>query len=101
MKSFEVSDCGVDEFVRRLTGALENRELGKIVSFKKEGNAMVVTISKLGTTEQRYKIDPLGAQGFRGTLANEKLALAHRPFKSEFESKIVSAMEKLGAKVTG
>jgi hypothetical protein len=99
MKSIELETMLHTEFVEKLKAALAGREIAKIVSFRTAPEEITVIFSKLGTTEIKYQVVSK-ASGFVATLATEKVALAHRPFKSEIQAKLVSAMQKIGAKVT-
>lgn len=98
MKRIEMAGMAPGEFVERIRGAIAGREIEKIVSFRSAPQEIVVIFSKLGTTEIKYDVKPQG-DGFVATLASEKVALAHRPFKADMESKLVAVMQKIGAKV--
>lgn len=97
IKSFEAAGS-TDEFVTTISSELSKRELGKIVSLKKDGSDLLVVFSKLGTSEIRFQIDVVG-QGFKATLKNEKIAFAHRPFRGDIEAKLASILSKNGAKM--
>lgn len=97
MKSFEHASVSADEFVQKVKAVIANRELGKMTTIAKAGDEIVVTISKMGTTEIRYAVAAVGS-GFKAHLSNEKIAFAHRPFRADIEGKLQSVMEKLGAK---
>lgn len=98
MKSFEVKGDSPDAFIAKVMTAIGGRDLGKIVSFKHASGEMSVIFSKLGTTEIKYSVDQTG-EGFKAALKSEKVALAHRPFRSDIEGKLISVMKKLGARV--
>jgi hypothetical protein len=100
VKSIRHEALGVKEFLAKVEAAIEGREIAKIVSFKGSPSEIVVIFSKLGTTEIKYEVKPDG-QGFAATLKSEKIALAHRPFKADIESKLMGVMERIGARVEG
>lgn len=97
MQAFEVSDSSPDVFLVKVREALTGRALGQIASLSREGQELVVKFSRLGTSEVRYRIDTVGA-GFRATKSSEKIALAHRAFRDDIESRLQKTLEKLGAR---
>ena len=99
MKSFEVASTSSDDFLKQVVETIAGRELGNITTLSKLGNEIIVTISKLGTTELKYALENSGA-GFKASLKSEKIAFAHRPFRADIEGKLQRVMEKLGAKCT-
>lgn len=98
IKSFEAASS-TDDFVKTISGELSKRELGKIVSLKKDGADLLVVFSKLGTSEIRFQVDAVGT-GFKATLKNEKIAFTHRPFRGDIEAKFASILTKNGAKIS-
>lgn len=100
IKGFEVKGVSADDFVKKITSELSSRELGKIVSLKKEGGEILVIFSKLGTSEIRFNLESL-QDGFKVALKNEKIAFAHKPFRAEMEAKLASVLTKNGAIVQG
>jgi|GEM_PF-591579 len=98
MKSIQTEGMNTQDFVDKMKGALEGREIGKIVSFRATASEIVVVFSKLGTTEITYSVAPAGT-GFMATLKNEKVAFAHKPFRTDMEAKLMHIMKKIGAKV--
>lgn len=99
MKTFEVATASADDFLKQVIEAIHGRELGNMTTLQKSGNEITVTISKLGTTELKYLLEPLST-GFKAALKSEKIAFAHRPFRADIEGKLQRVMEKLGAKCT-
>lgn len=99
MKRIEVAGMAPGEFVERIKGAIAGRELGKIVGFRSSPQEIVVVFSKLGTTEITYDVRSQG-DGFVATLASEKVAFTHKPFKADMAAKLVSVMQRIGAKVS-
>lgn len=99
IKSFEVNGMGAEEFLRKITQELSSRELGKIVSLRKDASDLVVMFSKLGTSEIRYDIQA-AEDGFKVSLKSEKIAFAHKPFRAEMEAKLASVLAKNGAKIS-
>ncbi len=85
--------------IEKIKNALGGRELGKMVSFDHVGNQMVVTISKFGTSTLTFSTKP-ASTGTHLILDKEKIALAHRPLKSEVTDKIVKVIQQAGGTVT-
>jgi hypothetical protein len=100
MKSFGMQSGTHSEFVGKVTESLQGRELGKIVSLEATPQEVIVTFSKLGTSEIVYTCSAASAGGFHATLKGEKIAFTHRAFRSDMESKLAKVMEKLGATVS-
>lgn len=99
IKGFEVNGLALEEFVSKITDELAGRELGKIVSLKKDGADLLVVFSKLGTSEIRFQVET-ASQGFKVALKSEKIAFAHKPFRAEMEAKLASVLTKNGAQVS-
>jgi len=97
VKGFESADISISQFVKNVENALEGRDLGEIVSFKLSGNELFVTFSKLGKSELKYVIEG-GTEGFKAKLIAEKIALTHRPLKSDITARLARVMEKQGAR---
>ena len=93
-------DTDPQVIVEKLENAMTGRQLSKMVSFNMAGGEMVVTISKLGTSSLYFTCDK-SATGCHFALIKEKIALAHRPLKSEVTEKIVKVIEKAGGLVSG
>ncbi len=85
--------------IDKIKNALGGRELGKMVSFDQQGDEMVVTISKFGTSTLHFacKETPNGSQL---TLGKEKIAMTHKPLKNEVTDKIVKVIQQAGGTVT-
>lgn len=99
MKSIELEAQAPQAFIQSVRAALEGREIGKIASFRVSDTEIAVVFSKLGTTELVYEVKPKGS-GFVATLKSEKVAFAHRAFRTDIEAKLRKIMEKCGAKVS-
>lgn len=84
--------------IDKIKTALGNRELGKMVSFDRQGDEMVVTISKFGTSTLHFACKET-ADGSQLTLGKEKIALAHKPLKNEVTDKIVKVIQQAGGSV--
>lgn len=87
-----------DKIVESLEEAMGGRQLSKIVSFSVEASAMVVTISKLGTSTLTFSRKET-TDGTEFTLTKEKIALAHKPMKSEVKGKILKVVTKAGGTI--
>ncbi len=85
--------------VEKIKTALGGRELGKMVSFDQNGQEMVVTISKFGTSTLTFNCAST-ADGCKLTLGKEKIALAHKPLKNEVTEKIIKVIQQAGGNVT-
>lgn len=85
--------------INKLKEVMGDRELSKMVSFDKQADGLLVTISKLGTSTLQFDLKP-SSQGTHLTLAKEKIALAHRPLKNEVTNKIIKVIEQAGGKVS-
>ena len=96
MKGFASTEISISQFVTNVEAALAGRDLGEIVSFKQTGSELLVTFSKLGKSELRYSIENASG-GFKAKLIAEKIALTHRPLKSDITSRLARVMEKHGA----
>lgn len=86
------------EVISKIETALSGRSLGDMVSFNEKPSAIEVVISKLGTSTLTFDAKK-NKDGFDLNLAQEKIAFAHRAFKDEVKSKLVSVIEKAGGKV--
>ena len=98
MKAFDVSNSTPADFLASFQGALKGRALGDIVSMRRDGGDVLITFSRLGTSEVRFKVTEREG-GFRCERGAEKIAFAHKAFRGEIESKVAKVLEKLGAKV--
>ena len=76
-----------------------DRKLGEMVSFKLVSAGLDVVISKLGTSTISFK-EKVMDDGIEYTLAGEKIAFAHKPFKDEVTQKIAKVIQASGGKVT-
>ena len=85
----------IDNIQEKLSG----RNLGKIVSLDLAPNSsLTVTIKKAGKSTLEFDID--GAKsGVVWSLRKEKIALAHRAFKSEVLEKIRGIVEQAGGEL--
>jgi hypothetical protein len=96
MKGFSSTQVSIETFVQNVESALSGRDLGEIVSFALAGDELLVKFSKLGQSELRYNIERLQV-GFQAKLAKEKIALMHKPLKSDITARLARVMEKQGA----
>jgi hypothetical protein len=81
-----------------IKSALGDRKLSEMVSFAMTTGNLEVTISKFGTSTLQFSEKPV-ANGLEYSLANEKIAFAHKAFKDEVTQKILRVIEKAGGKV--
>jgi len=95
--SFKESDA--KKIVKNLADSLEDRELGKICKFSLDGNDIVVTISKMGTSEIVFA-GKSSKDGMEFSLSKEKIAFTHRPFKDEVVDKIRKVVTGCGGTVS-
>ena len=86
------------DIVSAITKTMEGRSLGDLVSIHEAGNGLLVKISKLGTSTLEFERKDDG-QFAVFTLTTEKIAFAHKAFKSEVTAKLVHVIEKSGGKV--
>lgn len=78
--------------------AMGGRKLAEMVHFNLGKGKLEVVISKLGTSTLQFKEHEV-ASGIEYSLESEKIAFAHKAFKDEVKSKILSVIEKAGGKV--
>ena len=97
-QAFCFDAIGGDEFVKKFTENIKSRAIGEFLNIEHSGNDLVITINKLGTSVLRYKIEGNGA-GCKIVPVEEKIAWAHKAFKSEMEDKLIKTIEKLGGKI--
>jgi hypothetical protein len=104
IKTIAFTQKSSQEFVSQVSAQLAGRELGKIVSLAAQGNAIVVCFSKFGKSELTYDVAVAANSGSSGimtaTLISEKIALAHRAFRSNIEGKLKKVLIACGAKLT-
>ncbi|MBX9703666.1 MAG: hypothetical protein K2X39_05890 [Silvanigrellaceae bacterium] len=98
IKGFSLENLSSQDFVNKVTSAIQGRELGKIVSLKIENNQMLVLFSKLGKSEVVYDIISQGS-GFKCVFKSEKIALTHKPLRSTIEGKLEQIFVSQGAKI--
>lgn len=98
IKSFSIPDSNIQDFVQQVTASLAGRELGKLASLSFAGQNLTIVFSKLGKSELVYSIEAMGS-GFKCVHRSEKIALTHRPLRSEIESKLSKVLESSGARV--
>ena len=86
------------EIITQIEDKLDGRKLGKIVRFTLSGHDLEVTIKKVGTSSLFF----MGAStngGFDWVLEKEKIALAHKAFRSEMLKKIAKIVDQIGGKM--
>ncbi len=100
LKTISVTQQTANDFTQNVGDKLSGRELGKIVSFEVKGDELIVQISKLGKSVLAYGVEKTEHSGFVARLKSEKIALAHRAFRSEIESKLSKVLKECGAEVS-
>ena len=88
-----------DKIIADIQNAMGDRALSKMVKFEMGGDELVVVISKMGTSKLVFS-EACHDGGIVYTLTKEKIAFAHKAFKDDVTSKIVSVITKAGGKVT-
>ena len=87
-----------EEIINDIETQLGGRKLGKILDFKISGSGLEVVIKKMGTSTLTFEQDS-NKSGTSWTLTKEKIALTHRPMKSDMLGKITAIIEKTGGKI--
>lgn len=97
MQSFDVDSGSPEAFTLRMREAMVGRALGSIATVTVACDELVLTVSRLGTSEVRFRTTPSGT-GFRAVRSGEKIALPHRPFREEMERKLEGVVRKAGGR---
>jgi hypothetical protein len=84
-----------DAILRSIQDQLRGRKLGDLSTLTLRNNQLTVTISKLGTSTLTFLVQPRGADTDI-SLTQEKLALTHKPFRAEVETKVLRLVERAG-----
>jgi len=87
-----------NKIIEKITDALGGRELGKMVQFHLQGEDLVVTISKLGTSTLTFT-NKGNKSGLKYELTNEKIAFTHKAFKDDVKAKLHKVIEQAGGKI--
>jgi len=98
VRGFEIESIDVDTFVRRAAEALAQRGLDGVVAVARDGAELVITLSKMATSELRFAVEPLES-GFRATPASQHISPLHSPFLGMFEQGFADVLTRLGARV--
>ena len=91
----EYNNGSPSEILSAIKEQLGGRKLGKILSFKLEGDDLAVTIKKMGTSYLNFKSVGNG-EGIRWELEKEKIALTHKTFRKEMIDKLSKAIAQTG-----
>lgn len=95
---FSFPDEDTKTVTDRIMEKLGGRELGKFVSFHPTSGGLEVVISKLGTSKLEFsKTENNGHSIFK--LTNEKIAFAHKAFKSEVTEKMRKVILQAGGTI--
>lgn len=99
MEKFTINQTDPEVFNQEFNKAIKNRSLGKITQthYDPKNHSFKLTITKLGTSTITFNISKDSNNKIIFTKKDEKLALAHRPFKVEMSAKLTNILEKLGA----
>ncbi|MEW5852479.1 MAG: hypothetical protein AB2A00_27070 [Myxococcota bacterium] len=97
MKAF-FAGIKAKDIVDKVRGALQGRKLGEMSRLDVQGDRIVMTISKLGTSVLEFQTTER-PDGTEVALVAEKLALAHRALRGEVKEKLAKVVEKAGGKV--
>jgi hypothetical protein len=98
IKSFSVQSGSANDFVKKVTNSLSERELGKIASLSLSGEDVIITFSKLGKSEVIFSLNN-DESGFKCIHKSEKISFAHKAFRSDIEEKLSKVLELNGAEV--
>lgn len=98
IKSFSVKSGTVNEFVQKVSNSLSGKKLGEIASISLMGDDVIITFSKLGKSEVIFSLTK-NNDGFVCSHKNEKIAFAHKAFRSEIEDKFSKVLTLNGAQV--
>ncbi len=98
MKAF-FKDMDPQAIVAALTKAMAGRKLADLTRLAITPTAIVATVSKMGTSTLTFTTRAQDG-GTEVSLTEEKLALTHRPLRSEVKDKFVKLVEKAGGVVT-
>ena len=88
-----------EKILADIQAAMGGRQLAEMVDFDLGNNGLLVTISKMGKSTLQFAESPNG-DGLTYSLAKEKIAFTHKPFKDEVTEKILNVIEKAGGKVS-
>jgi len=98
VRAFEVDGMNAEEFVQRAGAALAQRDLGDVVSVTREDEELVITLTRMGTSELRFTIESL-PDGFRATPGEQRISPFHAPFLGAFEQGFADVLAHLGARL--
>lgn len=93
------ADKDSQEALQEIKDALGGRKLGKIVSFDMQDDELTVTIKKMGKSTLEFSNNSAANQT-EWELTNEKIALAHKPFRDEMIQKLTKVVHSIGGEVT-
>jgi len=93
------SDMSAETAVGKINANLSGRQLGEIVSLELVQDQLHVVVSKFGTSTFSFTFANQGP-GCTFKLNSEKVAFAHRAFKSEVMGKLAGVVEAAGGQLT-
>ncbi len=96
--NFSFEDTTPQEVIQRLTDGLEDRGLGRLVNFDLSESELVVTIRKLGRSRLVFDVES-GDHGHQFSLREQRIALAHRAFRSKVEALIKDVVDNIGGRI--
>lgn len=97
LSAFSVANQKPSEFVQAVQAKLQGRDLGKIVSIVLAEEKIIVSFRQFRTSEINFTITQQNEEKFETRVTGEKIALAHRAFRSEIERKLVKVLLSCGA----
>lgn len=83
------------DVLNSIKDVLEGRKLNDMVSFRLDGDDLILTISKLGTSTVNFKYSK-NSNGFTWDVVKEKIAFSHKAFKGEVMEKLIKVVEQVG-----
>lgn len=97
MRAF-FKDKDPNAIIAAIRVVIQGRRLGELTRLSLQGDRILASISKMGTSTLTFAITPRD-NGTEVTLTEEKLALAHRPLRREVHDKFVRIVEQAGGEL--
>ena len=99
MRGFRVPHVTADAFLERVRSAMAAHQLDGMVEVAQRGDELVVTITRLGRSELRYRLSRDG-DGFRAVMVRHRVAPLHVLYQQAFEDTLGELLRDVGATVT-
>lgn len=100
MRGFAVPHLTPGAFVEKVRSAVADQDLDQMVRVTLRGDELVVSISRLGRSELRYRLTP-ERDGFRADLVAQRAAPLHTLYRQAFEETLAGLLDRVGATLTG